>query len=57
MKPLVLAGLLWSALASAALEVKVVLPEQGVDDKLKAFLEGWKAGRTHDPRSEMEQFT
>ncbi|MEY4271237.1 MAG: hypothetical protein RL250_103 [Verrucomicrobiota bacterium] len=37
MQPLVLAGLLWSALASAALEVKVVLPEQGVDDKLKAF--------------------
>jgi len=37
MQPLALAGLLWAALASAALEVKVVLPEQGVDDKLKAF--------------------
>ena len=37
MKPLVLAGLLWTALASAALEVKVVLPAQGVDDKLQAF--------------------
>jgi hypothetical protein len=36
MKPLVLAGLLWVAQA-VALEVKVVLPEQGVDDKLKAF--------------------
>jgi hypothetical protein len=27
------------------------------DDKLKAFLEGWEAGRAYDPRKEMEQFT
>ena len=37
-------------------KLKVVLPDKP-DDKLKAFLESWKAGRTHDPRSEMEQFT
>ncbi len=37
MQPLALAGLLWATQAVAALEVKVVLPAQGVDDKLKAF--------------------
>ena len=36
MQPLVLAGLLW-AIQAAALEVKVVLPAQGVDEKLRAF--------------------
>jgi DnaJ-class molecular chaperone len=37
-------------------KLKIVLPDQP-DDKLKAFLEGWEAGRSHDPRKEMEQFT
>jgi DnaJ-class molecular chaperone len=37
-------------------KLKVVLPEVP-DDKLKAFLEGWEAGRAYDPRKEMEQFT
>ncbi|MDP3241018.1 MAG: DnaJ C-terminal domain-containing protein, partial [Reyranella sp.] len=37
-------------------KLKVVLPE-APDDKLKAFLEGWEAGRAYDPRKEMEQFT
>ena len=37
-------------------KLKVVLPDKP-DDKLKAFLETWEAGRTHDPRREMEQFT
>jgi len=37
MRPLLLSALLWTVGASAALEVKVVLPEQGVDEKLKAF--------------------
>jgi len=37
-------------------KLKVVLPEKP-DDKLKEFLEGWEAGKTQDPRKEMEQFT
>ena len=37
-------------------KLKVVLPEQP-DEKLKEFLENWEAGRTYDPRKEMEQFT
>jgi DnaJ-class molecular chaperone len=37
-------------------KLKVVLPDKP-DDKLKAFLESWEAGRTHDPRAAMEQFT
>ena len=37
-------------------KLKLVLPDQP-DDKLKEFLEGWEAGRTHDPRKEMERFT
>ena len=37
-------------------KLKVVLPDQP-DDKLNEFLEGWEAGRTHDPRKEMERFT
>ncbi len=37
-------------------KLKVVLPD-GPDQKLKEFLEGWEAGRTHDPRREMERFT
>jgi DnaJ-class molecular chaperone len=36
--------------------LKVVLPDKP-DDKLKAFLESWEAGRGHDPRQAMEQFT
>jgi DnaJ-class molecular chaperone len=36
-------------------KLKVVLPETP-DDKLKAFLEGWEAGKAQDPRKEMEQF-
>ena len=37
-------------------KLKVVLPEKP-DDKLKEFLESWEAGKTLDPRKEMEQFT
>jgi DnaJ-class molecular chaperone len=37
-------------------KLKVVLPDQ-VDDKLKAFLEGWEEGKAYDPRKAMEQFT
>jgi DnaJ-class molecular chaperone len=37
-------------------KLKVVLPEQP-DDKLKAFLESWEAGKAYDPRAAMEQFT
>ena len=37
-------------------KLKVVLPEQP-DEKLKEFLGGWEAGRSYDPRKEMEQFT
>ncbi|MBS0519025.1 MAG: J domain-containing protein [Proteobacteria bacterium] len=37
-------------------KLKVVLPDK-VDDKLKAFLESWDAGRAYDPRKDMEQFT
>ncbi len=37
-------------------KLKVVLPEQP-DEKLKEFLGSWEAGRTYDPRKEMEQFT
>ena len=37
-------------------KLKVVLPDRP-DEKLKAFLETWEAGRTHDPRRDMEQFT
>ena len=37
-------------------KLKVVLPAEP-DDKLKAFLEGWEAGKAQDPRKDMEQFT
>ncbi len=37
-------------------KLKIVLPAEP-DDKLKAFLEGWEAGKTQDPRKDMEQFT
>jgi DnaJ-class molecular chaperone len=37
-------------------KLKVVLPDKP-DDKLKAFLESWGAGKTQDPRRAMEQFT
>jgi len=37
-------------------KLKVVLPDQP-DDKLKAFLESWEAGKIQDPREAMEQFT
>jgi DnaJ-class molecular chaperone len=37
-------------------KLKVVLPDKP-DDKLKAFLESWEAGKAHDPRQGMEQFT
>ena len=37
-------------------KLKVVLPEMP-DEKLKEFLAGWEAGRSYDPRKEMEQFT
>jgi DnaJ-class molecular chaperone len=37
-------------------KLKVVLPDPP-DDKLKEFLASWEAGRAHDPRSAMEQFT
>lgn len=36
-------------------KLKVVLPE-APDDKLKEFLQGWEAGRAHDPRKGMEPF-
>jgi DnaJ-class molecular chaperone len=36
-------------------KLKVVLPEQP-DPKLREFLEGWEAGRGHDPRKGMEPF-
>jgi DnaJ-class molecular chaperone len=37
-------------------KLKVVLPDKP-DDKLKAFLESWEAGKAQDPRQAMEQFT
>ena len=37
-------------------KLKVVLPDKP-DDKLKAFLESWEAGKAEDPRQAMEQFT
>ncbi len=37
-------------------KLKVVLPDTP-DDKLKAFLETWEAGRAYDPRAAMEPFT
>jgi DnaJ-class molecular chaperone len=37
-------------------KLKVVLPDEP-DDKLKAFLDSWEAGKTQDPRQAMEQFT
>ena len=37
-------------------KLKIVLPAEP-DDKLKAFLEGWEAGKAQDPRKDMEQFT
>ena len=37
-------------------KLKVVLPDSP-DDKLKAFLEAWEAGKAYDPRAAMEQFT
>lgn len=37
-------------------KLKIVLPDPP-DDKLKAFLDSWEAGRAHDPRKGMEQFT
>jgi len=36
-------------------KLKVVLPE-APDEKLKEFLQGWEAGRAHDPRKGMEPF-
>jgi len=37
-------------------KLKVVLPD-APDDKLKEFLATWEAGKGHDPRKDMEQFT
>jgi len=37
-------------------KLKVMLPDKP-DDKLKAFLESWEAGKAEDPRAAMEQFT
>lgn len=37
-------------------KLKLVLPDQH-DAELKAFAEKWAAGRDHDPRKAMEQFT
>ena len=37
-------------------KLRVVLPEKP-DEKLKAFLEGWETGKTHDPRRQMESQT
>ena len=37
-------------------KLKVVLPDKP-DDKLKAFLDSWEAGKAQDPRKAMEQFT
>jgi DnaJ-class molecular chaperone len=37
-------------------KLKVVLPDKP-DDRLKAFLESWEAGKAQDPRQAMEQFT
>ena len=37
-------------------KLKVVLPDKP-DDKLKAFLDSWEAGKGQDPREAMEQFT
>jgi DnaJ-class molecular chaperone len=37
-------------------KLKVVLPDKP-DDKLKAFLDSWEAGKAQDPRQAMEQFT
>lgn len=37
-------------------KLRVVLPDKP-DEKLKAFLEGWDAGKTHDPRRQMESQT
>jgi DnaJ-class molecular chaperone len=37
-------------------KLRIVLPD-APDDKLKAFLQEWQAGREHDPRKPMEQFT
>jgi DnaJ-class molecular chaperone len=37
-------------------KLKVVLPDSP-DDKLKAFLDSWEAGKAYDPRAAMEQFT
>ncbi|MGE0096427.1 MAG: DnaJ C-terminal domain-containing protein [Alphaproteobacteria bacterium] len=34
-------------------KLRVVLPDKP-DEKLKAFLDGWEAGKTHDPRRQME---
>ena len=37
-------------------KLRVVLPDKP-DEKLKAFLEGWETGKTHDPRRQMESQT
>lgn len=37
-------------------KLKIILPDKP-DEKLKAFLESWKAGQAYDPRKAMEQFT
>ncbi|HEX2884907.1 J domain-containing protein [Vineibacter terrae] len=37
-------------------KLRVVLPDQP-DEALKAFLEGWQAGKAYDPRHDMERFT
>lgn len=37
-------------------KLRVVLPDKP-DEKLKVFLEGWEAGKAHDPRRQMESQT
>ena len=37
-------------------KLRVVLPDKP-DEKLKSFLEGWEAGKAHDPRRQMESQT
>jgi DnaJ-class molecular chaperone len=37
-------------------KLKLILPD-APDSALKEFAEKWRAGRDHDPRKAMEQFT
>ncbi len=37
-------------------KLRIVLPDKP-DETLKEFLQGWDAGKEHDPRREMERFT